>query len=92
MVADEGHTGSAPVILHDGFALFVTVTSSNALQVPFVTVHLIVALVPTATPVIVVIGELGVVIVADPEIKVQIPDPTDGLVCVIVKLPFAHCA
>src|SRR5688500_345 len=92
IVEDEGHTGSEPVILHVGLELFVTVTSSNALQVPFVTVQRTIALVPTATPVTVVIGELGVVIVADPEIKLHTPEPTDGVLCVIVKLPLAHCA
>ena len=67
-----------------------TVTSSNAVQVPFVTVHLIVALVPGATPVIVVVGEPGVVIVAVPVIKVHTPVPIDGALCVIVKLPVLH--
>ena len=41
-----------------------------------VTVHLTVALVPVTTPVIVVVGDDGVVIVADPLISVQTPAPT----------------
>ena len=67
-----------------------TVTSSKALQEPLVTVHLTFALVPTATPVIVVVGEFAVVMVALPLIKVQIPVPIEGILCVIVKLEVLH--
>ena len=57
---------------------------------PFVTVHLTVALAPVATPVIVVDGDPGSVIVAVPLINVHTPMPTDGVLCVIVKLPLLH--
>ena len=55
-----------------------------------VTVHFTVALVPAGTPVIVVVGELSVVIVALPFTKVQVPVPTDGVLCVIVKVEVLH--
>jgi hypothetical protein len=64
----------------------VTITSSKALQEPLPTVHLTVALVPTATPVIVVVGELAVVMVALPLTNVHVPEP----LCVIVKLDVLH--
>jgi hypothetical protein len=55
-----------------------------------VTVHFTVALVPAATPVMVVVGELGDVMVADPLSKVHNPVPTDGALCVIVKEEVLH--
>src|SRR5687768_13512599 len=87
---DEGHTGSGPVMLQVGLGLFVRTTSSNALHVPFVTVHLTVALVPAATPVTVVVGDPGVVIVALPLISVHTPVPGEGALCVIVKVEVLH--
>ena len=66
------------------------ITSSNALQVPLVTVQRAVALDPAANPVMVDVGEPGVVIVALPLGKVHIPFPNDGVLCVIVNVPFAH--
>ena len=84
------HTVEFPGQVTTGKALLVTVTSSKALQVPFVTVHLTVALVPAAIPISVVDGEPGSVIVAIPLINVHTPNPTDGTLCVIVKLPLLH--
>jgi len=55
-----------------------------------VTVHFTVALVPEATPVMVVVGELGVVMVAVPLTNVHTPVPTDGALCVMVKVDVAH--
>ena len=55
-----------------------------------VTVHFIVAVVPAVTPVIVVVGEPGVVIVAVPLTSVHTPVPTDGALCVIVKVDVLH--
>ena len=57
---------------------------------PLVTVHLTVAVVPANTAVTVVVGEPGVVIVAVPLINDHVPVPTDGALCVIVKLPLLH--
>ena len=48
------------------------------------------ALVPAATPVMVVVGELGDVMVAVPLIKVHTPVPTDGELCVMVKVDVLH--
>jgi len=73
-----------------GPASLVTVTSSKALQVPLVTVHLTVALVPAAMPVIVVVGEPAVVIAAVPLTSVHTPVPGDGALCVIVKVEVLH--
>ena len=67
--------------------LLVTVTSSNAVQEPLPTVHLTVALVPKATPVIVVVGDPAVVMVALPLTNVHVPEP----LCVIVKVELLHC-
>ena len=55
-----------------------------------VTVHLTVALVPAVTAVIVDVGEPGVVIVAVPLVSVHTPEPTDGVLCVIVKVDVLH--
>ena len=66
------------------------VTSSKALHVPLVTVHLTVPVVPAASPVTVVVGEPGVVMVALPLIYDHTPVPTDGALCVIVKLDVLH--
>ena len=70
----------------EGRGLLVNITSSNALHVPFVTVQRTVAFVPDVMPVIVVVGDPGVVIVAKPLIKVHTPLPTLGLLCVMVKV------
>ena len=77
-------------MLTTGWTSFVTITSSKALQVPFVTVQRTVALVPAATAVMVVVGELGVVIVAEPLINVHTPVPGLGALCVIVKVLVLH--
>ena len=69
---------------------FCRVTSSDALQVPFVTVHFTFALVPATTPVIVVVGDDALVIVAVPLTKLHTPVPADGALCVIVKVEVLH--
>ena len=68
-----------PTVAAVGKALFVNVTSSVEIQVPFVIVHRKVALVPAAIPVTVEVGDNGLVIVADPETSDQEPVPIDGL-------------
>ncbi len=69
---------------------FCTVTSSNAEQVPLVTVHFNVTLVPATTPVMVVVGEFRSVMVAVPLTTVHTPVPTDGALCVMVKVDVLH--
>ena len=76
--------------LTTGKTLFVITTSSEATQVPFVTVQRKVALVPAANPVTVVVGELAVVIVAVPLTKLQTPVPTVGALWVMVKSVVSH--
>lgn len=53
-------------------------------------VHLRVTLVPAATPVMVVEGEAGVVMVAEPDIIVQFPVPITGLLAAIVNVEVLH--
>jgi hypothetical protein len=55
-----------------------------------VIVHRSVALVPAANPVTVVVGELAVVIVAVPDIKLHDPVPVTGVFAAIVKLDVLH--
>ena len=73
-----------------GKALFVTVTSSNTVQVPLVTDHRSVAVVPTGTAVIAVVGEPVIAIEAVPDCNDQEPVPDPGVVCVMVKFPLLH--
>ena len=54
------------------------------------TVHRKVALVPAANPVIEVVGEAGVVIVADPLTTDHAPVPKAGVAASIVKLEILH--
>jgi hypothetical protein len=58
---------------------------------PLDTVHLSVALVPTGTPVTVVLNEFAFVIVAVPDTTLHTPVPIAGLVAFSVKLPLLHC-
>ena len=55
-------------------------------QLPLVTVHRSVADVPIGIPVTVVVREEGVVIVAVPLCKVQVPAPAVGALAAIVKV------
>ena len=63
-----------------------TIISSEAIQLLFVTVHLNVVLEPTVTPVIVVVGLFVFVIVPGPLTIVQTPVPTEGVLAAIVKV------
>ena len=77
---------SAPA-LEVGKALFVMMTSSvAAVQVPFDTVHLNVAVVPATKPVTVVVALVEVVIEAVPLTTVHTPEPINGAVAAIVKV------
>ena len=62
----------------------VNTTSLVVTQVPFVMVHLSVAVAPVAT-VTVVVALVGVVIVAAPETIVHNPEPVPGALAAIVK-------
>ena len=73
-----------------GKALLVSITSSVDVQAPFVIVHLSVALVPTGTPVIVEVGDEGVVIVAVPVTTLHAPVPVTGALPASVKFPLLH--
>ena len=66
------------------------ISSKVVAQVPFPTVHLNVALVPAAIPVIVVVAELAFVIVAVPNATVQVPIPTTGTVAFMMKVLVLH--
>ena len=55
-----------------------------------VTVHLTTAVVPATTPVTVVVGEAGVVIVAVPLTRVHRPVPTVGALWVMLKVDALH--
>jgi len=61
-------------------------SSVDGVQTPLVTVHLNVTLLPAATPVIVVVGDKVVVIVADPLTIDQAPVPTTGVLAAMVKV------
>ena len=74
-----------------GNALLVNITSFvEAVQGEFEIVHLNVTLVPTGTPVMVDVGEVGVVIVAVPLTTLQDPVPTVGVLPASVKLVTLH--
>ena len=71
--------------------LFVMTTSSLLEEHdPFDTVHRSVALVPTGTPLTVVLKELALLIVAVPEATLQLPVPMAGAVAFRVKVPLLH--
>ena len=65
--------------------MFVTETVEEEVQVPFVMVHLSTAVVPAGTPVTVVVGEAGVVMVAVPLTRDHAPVPGAGLLAAIVN-------
>ena len=76
-----------------GFALLVMITSSGLdAHDPFDTVHRSVALVPTATPVTVVLNDEALVIVAPPAIRLHDHVPIAGAVAFSVKVPELHCS
>ena len=51
-----------------------------------------VAEVPAVMPVMVVVGEVGLVMVAVPDSTVQVPVPTIGVLAVIAKVLLLHCS
>ena len=74
-----------------GSSSFCMLTSSVASgQTPLEVVHLKVTFVPAATLVIVVVGEAGVVMVAEPLMIDQDPEPAAGVLAAIVKVEVLH--
>src|SRR5690606_290078 len=83
---------SAPARAGEGGARFVRIISSETEgQSPLVTVHRKTACAPTARPVTVVAGFVGLVIVTDPLTRLQTPVPSSGTSATIRKLPLLHC-
>ena len=81
-----------PALAVVGNALLSMMTSSVlGGHPPLEIVHLNVALVPTARPVTVVIGEVALVIVAAPAITVHAPVPTPGVLAAMVNVLVLHC-
>jgi hypothetical protein len=74
-----------------GGASLVSVISATLVEheAPFVTVQCITTELPAATPVTVVVGEAGFVIVAAPVI-VQRPVPVVGAVAAMIKVVLLH--
>ena len=82
---------SAPALATGAGAVFVKIISSKVVgHVPLPTVQRNVALVPAATPVIVVVADVLLVITALPLCTVHTPLPTNGTVAFIVKVLVLH--
>ena len=74
-------------------AVFVkTISSVLSVQVPLLTVHRRVALVPAAIPVTVVLASVAFVIVAVPDTRFQTPVPFTGGVALKEKILVLHCS
>ena len=65
-------------------------SSDELAQTPLLTVQRNVALLPAVTPVIVVVLEEGVVIVAEPLTTDHAPVPLAGLLAAMVKVEVLH--
>src|SRR5690606_17925487 len=84
---------SGPATDAGGGAWLVRIISSKlSAHTPLSIVHRNVADVPAGTPVIVVVGELGFVIVAVPDSTVHVPIPTAGVLAFITNVPLLHCS
>src|SRR5690606_13668736 len=84
---------SKPASAVDGGSWFIRSMSSElGVHPPLLIVQRKVAVVPTGTPVIVVVGEVGLVIVAVPETTVQVPVPTTGVMALITNVLLSHCS
>ncbi len=64
----------------------IVISSVLFVQAPLLIVHLKVALAPTVKPVIVVVGEPDVVIVAVPDTTLQLPVPVVAVLAAMVAL------
>src|SRR5690606_6382274 len=86
-------TMAGPASATSGNALLVRTTwSVFGAQVPFSTRHSKVTEEPAATPVTVVLYAEGFVIVALPDMILQVPEPIAGSVAAMVKAPSLHCS
>jgi hypothetical protein len=82
---------SVPAFAVVGVARLVITTSSVTLaHTPLEIVHLSVALLPAASPVTVVVFEVGVVMDTAPLIMLQLPVPVVAAVAAIVKVLLLH--
>src|SRR5690606_31226436 len=79
-----------PASAATGGALLVSTTTSDVEQGPLLMVHLSVTLVPTGTPVTVVVGDAGLVMSAVPASMVQSPVPTPAALPANVKIGLLH--
>ena len=70
--------------------MFTTTVSFEAVQLPLLMVHTNVTDVPAVNPVIVLVGEDGVVTVAAPAITLHAPVPKAGLLADKVVEPELH--
>jgi hypothetical protein len=68
-----------------------SITSVLAVHTPLLILHCNWAVLPAGTPVTVVVGELGLVIVAVPPNKLQLPIPFTGVLPDIKNVPVLHC-
>ena len=73
-----------------GAAILITIVSVDVAHGLLLMVHTRVALVPTVMPVTALVGELGVLIVAVPDINVHKPVPTAGVFAAKVLLVTLH--
>ncbi len=85
-------TRSEPALATVAAAWFVSITSSEVVQVPLVIVQRNVAGVPAVTPVTPEVGEDGDVIVAEPLNTLQTPVPEVAVLPARVNDPLLHCA
>ena len=81
---------SSPAKAVVGIALFVITTTSEVEQGPLLIVHLNVTLLPTGTPVMVVVGDAVFVMVAVPASMVHNPGPGAGALPARVKVDVLH--
>src|SRR5690606_16734256 len=84
---------SKPASAVDGSSWLIRSMSSKlGVHPPLLIVQRNVAVVPTGTPVIVVVGDVGFVIVAVPDTTVQVPVPTPGVLALITNVLLSHCS
>ena len=73
-----------------GTATLMVTSSVDTAQAPLLIVHLKVTLPPMVKPVMVLVAEFGVVIVAVPAIKLQVPLPVAGTFAAKVAVVTLH--
>src|SRR5690606_35715969 len=79
---------SMPATAAEGSCWLVsTISEVLSAHTPLSIVQRSVAEVPAGTPVMVVVGEVGLVIVAVPETTLHVPSPTIGVLALMIKVP-----